>query len=919
MSYGDSTAKRKMHLLRWSRTPEGVRQKFDYDKYGNQESSVLQKKDGDAYIKTTTAYDVTGNYPVSKTDARGKTATMETNPRTGTLTYAADPKGTRIDYTYDASNRITSVKSVIGKLEGQTDTRKPFQNEYTYENDRLKTVAHNTAKDASNPPLPTGKVIYSFDYDKLGAQTKVSVGDDTSSQTLSTNVYSADRTHKLMSTQFGNGGQVNYTYDGFDRLTEMSCSTDDPENPARYTYEYGANGQTAHLTDHNLHRTHWTEYDLAQRPKRTTTRDDATGGTVYQATLKYDKFNHLVSFDERVGDGAAVVQHGTDYTYDNDDNTDTIRYGDDAHTVHYNYDGLGRVNRKTVVNGASDTISYGFAPGAGKNATTPLVSSIKHSGIKEGTAKSTSLDFAYTYDDLGNIASETRGGVVTSYAYDDIGQLIRVDDPKDTSADPAGTTWVYEYDCGGNILSKKGYIHTTGTVGSVVKTFTYTYDATWKDLLVSYQDMSEQAKSIQYTPDDKVGVENYFHMGNPCMYDGWTYEWQAGRQLKSMTHKNAQNVQDKKLEFFYDAAGLRTQKKLTEGSTVTTTDYTLHGKLVVHQKVTKVVSNGTPEIKEMHFFYDAQGRPAMVNFNGTLYTYVHNLQDDIVGIVDSNGAKVVEYKYDAWGKPIGNAQGTMATTLGKLNPFRYRGYQFDEETGLYYLRSRYYNPEWGRFINLDIIDVTIEHYEEMLSGNLFSYCRNNPVALSDDEGEWGLPNLAKVAIGVAAIAVGVLATFATGGAAAPVLIASVSMALGSAATGAVIGGTVAAVTHRVETGSWDGAGKAALNGAIDGAADGFMWGGIAAGATFTTMAVKGMRVKEIGRLVPSNKGGEGYPGIKYDVPKANGRLTTKSFELHSPHRAGPHQMWHWQQNTWNPYNNSISSKSIHWTFYGRRI
>ena len=92
----------------------------------------------------------------------------------------------------------------------------------------------------------------------------------------------------------------------------------------------------------------------------------------------------------------------------------------------------------------------------------------------------------------------------------------------------------------------------------------------------------------------------------------------------------------------------------------------------------------------------------MVEFNGVLYSYVHNLQGDVVGIVDSAGSLVVEYKYDAWGKPTLVRTLTAAyEALAELNPFRYRGYVFDEETGLYYLRSRYYSPNCGRFINVD--------------------------------------------------------------------------------------------------------------------------------------------------------------------------------------------------------------------------
>ena len=104
----------------------------------------------------------------------------------------------------------------------------------------------------------------------------------------------------------------------------------------------------------------------------------------------------------------------------------------------------------------------------------------------------------------------------------------------------------------------------------------------------------------------------------------------------------------------------------------------------------------------LHFYYDAQDRPSLVIFNGTAYGYLYNLQGDVVALVDGTGTKVVEYTYDAWGKQTGKS-GTMAATLGTVQPFRYRGDLFDEEFELYYLRSRYYTPRYGRFINANII------------------------------------------------------------------------------------------------------------------------------------------------------------------------------------------------------------------------
>ncbi len=248
---------------------------------------------------------------------------------------------------------------------------------------------------------------------------------------------------------------------------------------------------------------------------------------------------------------------------------------------------------------------------------------------------------------------------------------------------------------------------------------------------------------------------------------------------------------------------------------------------------------------------------------------------------------------------------------------RYRGYVYDTETGFYYISSRYYDPEIGRFLNADDPEIIDGGNDHILENNLFAYCFNNPVNMTDDTGYWPkwATNLVKIGIGALAIGVGIAATVATGGMLAPVLVASLKIAVTSAAIGAAVGAGTSAVNHRVSTGSWSGAGKAALSGAVDGAADGFMWGGISAGATFTAVAAKGVKIQQIGKLTPTNKLGKGYQGVQYK----NQRGSLKSFELHSPHKSGPHQRWHWQQNTWNPKTGGITGRSIHWTLFGRRF
>ena len=140
--------------------------------------------------------------------------------------------------------------------------------------------------------------------------------------------------------------------------------------------------------------------------------------------------------------------------------------------------------------------------------------------------------------------------------------------------------------------------------------------------------------------------------------------------------------------YTYNSDGMRISR--SNGSNSYTYWYDSDGKLL-RMKYNDIV---------MSFSYSASGQPMSIAYNGVVYYYLVNAQGDVVGLIDSTGALVVQYTYDAWGRLL-STSGTAASTLGLNNPLRYRGYVYDTETGLYYLQSRYYNPTWGRFINAD--------------------------------------------------------------------------------------------------------------------------------------------------------------------------------------------------------------------------
>ena len=223
------------------------------------------------------------------------------NATDGTLTSVTDSNGQTVNYTYDESKRVTGVET--------TTDGKAYRNAYTYENDRIKTVAHNTTDD-------TPDVTYTFNYDELGRKTSL----------------------------------------------------------------------------------------------------------IYRTELDYDVRNRLIGFGETVGG----VNHKTTYTYDNDNHVTEISFGGND-KVHYTYDNLGRVSNRVVENSTDEgklASAYEYVEGGyGDGSTTPLVQKINQPQIP----------FEYTYDSRGNIISEKRGNLTTTYAYDALGQLIRVNDPHENA------------------------------------------------------------------------------------------------------------------------------------------------------------------------------------------------------------------------------------------------------------------------------------------------------------------------------------------------------------------------------------------------------------------------------------------------------------------------------------------------------
>ena len=258
--------------------------------------------------------------------------------------------------------------------------------------------------------------------------------------------------------------------------------------------------------------------------------------------------------------------------------------------------------------------------------------------------------------------------------------------------------------------------------------------------------------------------ETFDNLGNPCKYKGSVIEWKQGRLMRTYGSKT----------YKYDASGIRTEK-VSNGTTYKY--YTIGGEI---QSETRTQNGVTTKI---WYYYDKSGICG-IEYNGTEYYFQKDIQGDVVRIVNGVGQTVARYVYDAWGNHKvlngSGAENTSETFIGNINPIRYRGYYYDTDTGFYYLKTRYYDPEVGRFINAD--DITYVDPSSLASCDLYGYCGNNPVMYVDPTG-----HLAFIFSFLIAVAAGAFFGGIAGGLSA---LQKGDKFLGGVVSGALIGGAL---------------------------------------------------------------------------------------------------------------------------------
>ena len=643
-------------------------------------------------IRTGMSYTADGRNVASVTDARKKTVSYTYDSENRLLTKMTDANNHSTQYHYEAStDRLTGVSATAS---GQTRDVS-----YTYdEGDRIKSIKH-------------GGTTYAFEYDGFGNQTMVKAGD----KTLESYGY-APNNGPLTTVAYGNGDTQEILYDKEERIRARRWKG---ESTDAVRYEYDDYGTLEKETDLVNGRIDKDQYDMTGRLVQSTTLEKNTGAageptvanthTVQSLEIGYDSYNRVNRLVHSLE--GSKTKTGLVYGDASKAQRPGLSYGltvDGKQRQSLAYDAMARCTKETVTLPGGQTRENRFTYGTLRHLTD---TDSLLSAMSNGTDS-----WSYEYDNVGNITKLTSCTKVITYQYDELNQLIRENNGV------LGTTVLYTYDAGGNMTSRKTYAYTEGTPQTLQKNETLSYRTDgWKDQLVSWN-------GYRYVYD--AG-------GNPTLLRGVPLTWGEGRRLKRVS------LSWGTVDFAYDSDGKRVRK--TSGGNITTYYYNgnvLSGLVRKASKDAGTTGTGTT----VQFVYDTQGKPFMLRMNGkTDYFYLYNGLGDVTGLVDSSNQVVVRYQYNSWGK-VTSTQDTSGVSLATLNPFRYRKYVYDPETGLYCLGSRYYDPEVGRFVNADDTDVIFAKPQELYHKNLYVYCDNNPVVREDQGGNlWGL--LATMAVG----------------------------------------------------------------------------------------------------------------------------------------------------------------------------
>lgn len=577
--------------------------------------------------------------------------------------------------------------------------------------DKVTTYDINTTNGLTNSITDANNITTYYTYNSKDQITKVQKENKEVNYTYNTN--------NLLSKITSNNKEYNFTYDNFLNTLTMNINNNNlvtneyeekngnlikttfgngsiisynydeldrlksiVNDGIKYDYFYDNLGNLAKIK--NINENYDFYYDLSNRISKYFA---TIYGINFAIEYDYDSNNNILKKEYTLNNQETVT-----FEYNTDDAITKVTF--DNNNLNYTYDYLGRLTSKDI-NG-NQKIEYTYITNGNKTST--VLNSMKINNDL----------YEYYYDNLYNITDiYLNKKLINHYEYDNFNELIKEDDYN------LNKTIRYTYDNAGNILKKQEYELDTY---NLLRTDTYEYNnANWEDQLTKYNNE----------------LITYDEIGNPLTIGNKTLTWCNAKDLKSYNDAN----DNLNITYTYDNESLRLKKTVNN----ITTNYYYEARNIIFE---------TTGNNKIYYIRDNNNKLIGIKYNNTLYYYIKNMQEDIIGLTDSNHNLLCSYEYDSWGKLISikDNNGSIITEtshIGYINPFRYRSYYYDNETKLYYLNSRYYNPEWGRFISADIY---LDTEQDVNSSNMYAYTGNNPTSRIDVEGEFWF-QIAGAAIG----------------------------------------------------------------------------------------------------------------------------------------------------------------------------
>ena len=664
---------------------------YEYDASGNvtKETNVTLENNKTKTTVTTYTYDEMGNILTTQSegdngsyiyDKAGRTLRVTQNGETTRTLY--DDEGRTVQEIapedYDSSKdglptSNTYSDSNAGHIYVYNATTGNLDREINRFNVET-TYKYNDAGEKIQEKFD----IYEFNYIPHGELESVKISGKTKVS------YSYNDENKLLSENYANGDTVRYEYDDNGNLT--SQYRNDSSRPY-VTYSYNTDNELSEKVNYDSDLKYIYGDDNSVEVYRLS--DDTLVQSYTEDVTEADEDNGIEAKTD-----VTESHFGDTYSYSTKDNSISYQYGDNSLT----YSAKSNDKSQTV----SDSVNFNGETSLKSNYTYDDNSNITKKILSY--SKSEIISVVNEFDAQSRITATGYETVGDHFKYDKSGQLIYADNQMNNC------TSTYSYDERGNILkiNEYEYKNTNHNLSSFndkdlknTKTFTYSNDE-WKDELTS----------VNGTP------LTYDENGNVLTYGNKKFTWNTGRNLESIVDGN------NKYSYTYDENGIRTSK-------------TVNGKTTYYNTKDGVILSQTDGTDTLYFQYDSNGTPLGFVWNGTQYLYLTNQMGDVISITDANGNEIIQYEYDAWGKCVSTVtsqDNDIEIKLANINPIRYRGYYLDNETGYYYLQSRYYDPSICRFINSDIPEISQKLKNISVGINLFAYCKNNAINYSDYDG-----------------------------------------------------------------------------------------------------------------------------------------------------------------------------------------